>query len=569
MLEWLKKLVDQVKALWGRGSTTQKLIFIAIIAGMLLAVILLLSLSARPGMVPLITSPIADETTRERISLRLDEEGISHSVTSDGKIMVPDQKTARKMVTLLAREDLIPDEASPWDVFKMDRWTVTDFERKVNLRQAIEQNLEQYIETLEEVDSAEVTLVLPETELFLENQRPVTASIILTPTPGSDITTNRKKLEGIVRLVKLAVEGLDDENIAVTDHRGVLLNDFTGLADLDDLELAKRQMRQKALIEQEHKAHILTELRSIFSEDRVRIINMNIDLNFDKETLNTREFFPVTLTPDNPDTPYDETKTVANVLRSKEQTDESFEGTGFNPEGPPGQEGQTPPAYKDLDNLIGTYENNSVTENYEVNERNTVQQKSPWEIERITISVAIDGIWKWEYDEKGEVVLNPDGSIDRTYIEVNDELLRKARSLVEDAIGFDKARGDSVTVEHIQFDRTAQHLEEDQQFRNQNRLRQTILFSLIGLAAVVAAFIFFRLISRELERRRRLREEELSRQHQAMREAALRSAEEEGLEVEMSVEERARLEMQENAINMAREHPEDVAQLIRTWLVEE
>jgi flagellar M-ring protein FliF len=27
--------------------------------------------------------------------------------------------------------------------------------------------------------------------------------------------------------------------------------------------------------------------------------------------------------------------------------------------------------------------------------------------------------------------------------------------------------------------------------------------------------------------------------------------------------------MQENATNMAREHPEDVAQLIRTWLVEE
>ncbi len=72
-----------------------------------------------------------------------------------------------------------------------------------------------------------------------------------------------------------------------------------------------------------------------------------------------------------------------------------------------------------------------------------------------------------------------------------------------------------------------------------------------------------------MERRRRLREEELARQHQAMREAALRSAEEEGAEVEMSVEERARMEMQENAINMAREHPEDVAQLIRTWLMEE
>ncbi len=54
-----------------------------------------------------------------------------------------------------------------------------------------------------------------------------------------------------------------------------------------------------------------------------------------------------------------------------------------------------------------------------------------------------------------------------------------------------------------------------------------------------------------------------------MREAALRSAEEEGTDVEMSVEERARLEMHENAVNMAREHPEDVAALIRTWMMEE
>ena len=37
----------------------------------------------------------------------------------------------------------------------------------------------------------------------------------------------------------------------------------------------------------------------------------------------------------------------------------------------------------------------------------------------------------------------------------------------------------------------------------------------------------------------------------------------------MSVDAGARMELQENAINMAREHPEDVAQLIRTWLMEE
>jgi flagellar M-ring protein FliF len=77
------------------------------------------------------------------------------------------------------------------------------------------------------------------------------------------------------------------------------------------------------------------------------------------------------------------------------------------------------------------------------------------------------------------------------------------------------------------------------------------------------------MLSKDLERRRREKEEELARQHQAMREAALRSAEEQGMEVELSIEDRARQEMQENAVNMAREHPEDVAQLIRTWLMEE
>lgn len=569
MNDWFKKVLEQIKTLWAKWTTVQKIILFAVIGGTLLALILLIALSARPSMVPLITAPITDITAREQISLRLDEEGVGHTVSADGNIFVEDQKTARRMVALLAREDLIPDETSPWDVFQMDRWTVTDFEREVNLRQALALQLEQFIEALPEVDSAEVILVMPEDEIFVENQNPVSVSIILTPAPGTDITTNRKKLEGIVTLVKKAVEGLQDENIAVTDHNGILLNDFAGLADFDDMELAKRQLREKAALEAQYQSKILSELSKIFSGRRVRVTGVSIDLNFDKKTETTKEYFPITITPEDPTTPYPDRQTIPNVLRSKEQIDESFKGTGFNPEGPPGQEGQTPPAYQDLDNLLGEYENKSSTENYEVNERNTVEERSPWEIERITTSVVIDGVWKWEYDDNGEVVLNPDGSIKRSYTAVNSEDLTKAKALVEGAIGFDRGRGDQVTVTHLQFDRSDEHLQEDQKFRNQARVRQTVLYSLLGVAAVVVAFIAFRFISRELERRRRLREEELSRQHQAMREAALRSAEEEGLEVEMSVEERARLEMQENAINMAREHPEDVAQLIRTWLVEE
>jgi len=569
MNEWLKKILNQFKELWEKWSSAQKIIFFAVIGGALLAIVLLFSFNTTPSMVPLLSSRIADEDLLSKISLRLDKENVEHTITADGLILVDDKKTAQRMVSILIREDLIPPETSPWDVFKMDRWTLTDFERNVQLQEAIRKSLVMHIEALNDVDSAEVSLVLPEDALFMEDQNPVTASIIITPRPGSDITENRNKIEGIVKLVKYAVEGLQDDNIVITDHNGNQLNDFAGLEDLDRLELAKREMRTKSDLETRYKRAILTELQQIFGSDRVKIINVDITLNMGKKTVETEEHFPITMIEDNPRTPYSETEVVESITISENLVDEQFKGTGFNPEGPPGQEGQTPPAYKDLEGMVGEYSNKQTTRNEVVNTRNSYEEKSPWEIERITVGAAIDGIWKWKYDEEGEVLFTPDGSIQREYLPVSQEDLSKAKTLVEHAIGYNRERGDSVSVEHLQFDRTSQFFEEDEAFKAKARTRQAILYAIIGVAAIIVAFIVFRFVSREIERRRKLREEELSRQHQAMREAALRSAEEEGVEVQMSVEERARLEMQENAINMAREHPEDVAQLIRTWLMEE
>ena len=92
---------------------------------------------------------------------------------------------------------------------------------------------------------------------------------------------------------------------------------------------------------------------------------------------------------------------------------------------------------------------------------------------------------------------------------------------------------------------------------------------LVSIAIVLVGFILFRIISKELERRKRLREEEALRKQQEERERALWNATDESMQVTMSVEESRRAELQENAINMAKEHPEDVAMLIRTWLMEE
>ncbi len=570
MNEFLQKIINQVKSVWQKSTAVQKAILFTIVAVVIIGLVLLANVSSSPSMVPLITTPVTDETRREEISVRLDEEGVEHRITEEGRFYVEDRSTAQRMVSVLMREDLLPEQTSPWDVFKMDRWTVTDFERNVNLRNAITKSLQQHIEALQGVDDAQVTLVLPEDKLFQEDQNPVTASVIITPAPGSDITENRKKIQGIEKLVKMAVEGLKSENLVISDHNGQVLNDFANLAQFDRLELSKRQMEQKSSLENKYKSQIFKELSQIFGAKRVSVLKVDIALDFREKTVETEEHFPITTVEDDPSTPFSEREFVLSIPRSEEIINEEFKGTGFNPEGPPGQEGQTPPAYKDLDNLVGEYKNESKTINREMNTRKINTQKSPWEINQITIGVAVDGKWERKYNENGTVKINEEGSIVREYTPVSDEQLEKAQTLVEHAIGYKPDRGDSVTVQHMQFDRSAEFEEADEKFRQRRRVRQILLYSLLGVAVIVVAFVVFRLISRELERRRRLREEELARQHQMAREAALKSAEEEEeMEVGMSVEERARMEMQENALNMAREHPEDVAQLIRTWLAEE
>ncbi len=569
MNEWFKKLIEQFKNLWAKWSVTQKIILASIAGVVLVAFILIISFSASPSMVQLIGTPIRDEGDLSRIVTRLDQEGARYQVTSDSRILVADENTARKMRAILIREDLIPIQTDPWSIFDIERWTLTDFERDVNLQRAITKNLEQHILALDDVDAVSVTLVVPKKELFVEDQEAVTASVILTPRPFSDLLENRKKIEGIVKVIKFAVAGLTDDNIVITDQNGIQLNIYDELRDVDRIEIARRQIKTKKDLEQQYKREIFSALRQIFGQDRVQIVKLDIDLDMSKKTVNTEEHFPVTMKKDNPRTPFDETQVVPSITLSKETINESFKGTGFNPEGPPGQEGQTPPAYKDLSNLVGEYNKASLIQNEVVNKTNTLEEKSPWRISRISLGMAIDGMWKRKHDEAGNILFEPDGSIQREYIPVADEDLAKAKALIKDAIGYSQDRGDSVTVEHLQFDRTLQFAQEDAELRRQSQLRNTILSIIIGIGAILVAAIVFRLISKEMERRRRLREEELARQHQAMREAALRRAEEEGIDVELSVEDRARLEMQENAINMAREHPEDVAQLIRTWLIEE
>jgi flagellar M-ring protein FliF len=221
-----------------------------------------------------------------------------------------------------------------------------------------------------------------------------------------------------------------------------------------------------------------------------------------------------------------------------------------------------------MSNLYGRMTQETNVQNEEINKRVTKEEKSP-KIDRVTVSVNIDGTWEKKFDEKGQPVILPNNSIEREYTPVSQEDLRAAQLLIRDAIGFEAARGDSVTVQNIKIDRTEQFRAEDTAYFRQKQLQTTILVFLSGLTVLLISFIIFRVISREMERRRRLAEEERARREQMLRESAIAQAEEDGVDVSISVEERSRMELLESVLNMAREHPDDCAQLIRTWLLEE
>lgn len=568
MNEWLKKVVASLKGLWSKWSLVQKIILFAVIAAVVVAFIVMMTFSAQPSAVPLFSVPITDEAARDKIIYRLDEENVSSNVNAAGLITVKDEATARRMRSILVREDLVPSNVDPWNLFDVERWTTTDFERNVNLRRSITEMVRQHIEALDDVDRANVVINVPEKTLLAADQDPTTASVVITPKPGSDITTNKKKIEGIQKLLITSVPGLTAENISISDPSGVIINDFEGMESSERVDIIAKE--QKLIKEQEmyYRARILAALQNTFSADRVRDLNVKIDMDMSKRQVSGTEYSPIVIKPDDPNTPYDDSEVRDYLPISTETVTKKWTGTGFNPEGPAGVEGQNPPVYSDMSNLIGTSEESGVKQNNVLNTAEYLEEKSP-SIDRITVSVNIDGTWEKEYDERGNLIINPNGSIARKYIPVDPAVLASTTSLIQSAIGYDRIRGDTVSVQNIQYDRSAQFAEEDEKFRKAQQQRTTILVSIAGIAAILLAFVVIRLITRSIERRRRLKQEEMLRQSQLEREKTIWEAEQAGMEVTMSVEERRRAELQENAVTMAKEHPEDVAMLIRTWLMEE
>lgn len=569
MNEWLKKVMGKLKDMWSKWKPVQKVILIGIIAAVIVAIIVSVKVSAKPSTVRLFNSPVTDATSRYAILDRLSSENVQADFDDNGYISVEDEQTARRMREILISEGLVPSNIDPWAGFYDRSWSTTDADQNVKLKNTIQKQLKQHIEAISDVTMADVNIVLPEKQIFAADQNPVSASIILKTTPTSSLTSDRKRIEGIQKLVLTAIEGLRAENLTISDIEGNILNNFEGMAESDRVDIIAKQQKLRQQLETQKRANILKALQNTYGEDRCRDMVVSIEMDMSKKSSESTEYSPITIKKDNPDTPYDDSEYRDTLPISQQTVTKEWQGTGYNPEGPAGVEGQTPPVYSDMSNVIGKSVETGVTQNNVINTKVTNEETSP-QIDKISVSVNLDGKWSLARDpDKGDYIIGEDGYRQRVYTPISAEELAQAQRSVEGAIGYVRDRGDLVVVTNIAYDRDEEfHAEDDAYFAAIQR-RRTILLVLVALAVVLVGFILFRIISRELERRRREREARLLEEQRRRTEENLWNAKDDEQVVSMSVEESRRLELQENAIALAKEHPEDVAMLIRTWLMEE
>lgn len=516
---------EQSLQLWKKISKRQQYIIIGVAA---LLVMVMLGLSYwwgnRPDMVPLFTRMEAKDAGE--VAAKLKELKVSYEPqeTADGTAILVKAKDVHNVRLELAAQGL-PRGQKGFEIFENNKLGVTEFQNKVNYLQALQGELTRTIEQMEEVEKARVHIVLPEDSLYKKNEKPATASIMLKL--KKDAQLSKKQIKGIVNLTAHSIQGLQAENITIVDNLGKILNDPEEMEDKTIGNVTLNQLDMTRKIQEQLQRNVQSLLDQALGEGKA-FARLNVELNFDQRTTDKQEFSPVV----------DE----SGIIRSSQETSENYNGTSAAPGGPAGTASNIP-GYVAANNAQSQYNKKDVIRNYEINETKEKIVAAPGSIRRLTIAVLVDE----------QITRNQQESIARA---------------VSSAVGLNPQRGDTVSVEALPFstelidrqraDEAAQKAKEDQMF-------WLGVAALILVLLAIGTFVYLRRrkerLAREAAQQAEL-EEQLQLQAQAAQTAAL--AAEAGENV--SPEDAERLTERQALEEMIRTRPEDVAQLVKTWL---
>ena len=229
-------------------------------------------------------------------------------------------------------------------------------------------------------------------------------------------------MRGITNLVAAAVENLDPERVTVVDSRGKILTRPTSAEGSASSEL----MDMKAKVEGNLEERVESILTRVVGGGKV-IARVDAALN-PRHTMTTEETVDA----------------EGSALKSQQTEEEMLDGARTNPAGIPGARSNLPGA--EDQGQTGFKQNvrkELKTSNYEVPKTMRNIKESAGAIERLSIAVLVDGTT--------QTSTSADGKVEEKWVPRSPEDLAKYETIVKNAIGFSAARGDSVKVENIQF----------------------------------------------------------------------------------------------------------------------
>ena len=270
----LKGVWEKVKAFFKNMSTKVRIILGASLAVVLIAIIaLVLVLNNRP-YATLFTNLTTAEAS-EIISY-LQENGVTdYRLVGDTIEVRADQQDV-----LLAQLALAgyPKDGTLYDTYFSNVGTMsTTSERATAFKIAVEEKLAAVIRKFPGVRDADVQLAFGEerTYVFEEVNTETKATVYLDLVEG--MTLSNQQVEGIRGLVSHAIEGLNIENVFITDGLG---NTYSAgdTADLGDASQLKRQ--QEEYYNNLIRTQIVQILSGIYGEDNVRVsVHTTMDVN--------------------------------------------------------------------------------------------------------------------------------------------------------------------------------------------------------------------------------------------------------------------------------------------------
>ncbi len=518
-----KETIGSLTALWGSWPTAHRLGLVALVV-VVSGGLLLWSGIIAPGsrMVPLFGR--LEPRDASAITASLDEMGISYRLDDSGRTILVPGSDVERLRLHFAGEGLPAGGVVGFEIMDEAAWATTEFGRKVSYVRALQGELTRTISHMDGVETARVHIVIPQSTLFVRDEKAATAAVMLTLRPS--FTPDPGQTRGIMHLVASAVDDLKAENVTVIDGMGRILSADAWAGDA----LNRRGAQTDATLHLEGvlESRVQSLLDQVLGPGN-SVVRVNASLNFDEQIVERQFFEPAA--------------NGQGYVRSAHEVSESYAGAGTAPGGA-GIDANVP-TYQLGGEDSNEYQRTETTYNYELQEIRETLVAAPGAVSRLSVAVVVNGL----LEEPQRLAL---------------------MDTVATAAGIDPGRGDQITVTGQPFDtslwdRLQDHMEIENAARQawETQIRQTIQWAAIGLGALILVLVPLFLV-----RRRKVRE--VHRLEEIAAKRVQVQAAKNGERLTMSLDTVPEDEQMKRAIEqLARDDPSRVAEALRVWLAED